>query len=280
LEYAAFKAAQSALGVLPLSASTGVTALFWRLIAPKLYRHERGLNNLKLAMPELTDQEREKILYDVWDNLGRTSAEAFRLNEIADDDTSLTYNFSAPVLAILKSEQPAIFISLHSGNWEVPAIVAERFGKPLIGIYRIVNNPLIDAAVRKIRTRFYKGGIISRGSNTVRNVVSGIKAGYSLAVMADLRDAHGDYVPFFGMPAKSTTFPAMMAYRYKLPIVAIQAIRIGVGRFRVDAEEISLASTGISKVDIPENTKRIQGFLEVWVRASPSSWMWGHRRWG
>jgi len=280
LEYAGFKAVQSGLSVLPLSAATYISALCWRLTAPKLFRHRRALSNLKSALPHLSDQEREKILAGVWDNLGRTSVEAFRLHEIADDKNSLTYNIGGSALAILTGEQPAIFVSLHAGNWEVPAIVAERFGKPLIGIYRAIDNPLIDAAVKKIRSRFYRGGIWPRGSHTIRRAVLGIRSGYSIAIMADLRDEQGDLVPFFGMPAKSTNFPSGLAFRYQLPIVAIRAIRLGDGRFRVDAEEIKLSSTGDAKVDIPANTARIQSHFEAWIRADPSSWMWGHRRWG
>ena len=279
LTYIIFKTVGIGLRLLPIAQAANLSAFFWRLIAPKLYRHRRANDNLMVAMPELSEEERDIVLKGVWDNLGRTSAEVFRLNEIADDPNSLSYHFSASVVKILNSEQSAVFVSLHAGNWEIPALVAERFGKPLIGLYKRVENPLINAYVLHLRARFYRGGLLSRDPETVRRILSGVKQGYSVAIMADLRDTRGDFVPFFGIPSRSTTFPATLARLHDLPIVAIRAIRTSPGRFRVDAEEIPVVVTANRKFDIRENTKRIQAQLEKWVRDDPASWMWGNRRW-
>jgi KDO2-lipid IV(A) lauroyltransferase len=216
----------------------------------------------------------------MWDNLGRTSAEALRLDEIADDPNSLTLNFSPNALAIMHSKTPAIFVSLHYGNWEVTALAAERFNKPLLGIYKKIVNPLVDRDVTRHRSRFYKGGFVSKGPDAVRQITRAIKAGYSVAVMADLRESNGDLVPFFGIPSPSTSFPAMMARLYGLPIVVIRAIRTTPGHFRIDAEVLELANSTHKKADILENTTRIQAQLERWIRDDPALWMWGHRRWG
>jgi KDO2-lipid IV(A) lauroyltransferase len=146
-EYFGFSAMKFAFNSLSLRNANCVSAFFWRLIAPKLKRHNRAMVNLRAAMPELSTADRTQILNAMWDNLGRTSAEALRLNEIADDPSAITLNFSDEALAIMRSEQPAIFVSLHLGNWEITAIAAEKFNKPLIGVYKKVLNPLVDAAV-------------------------------------------------------------------------------------------------------------------------------------
>jgi KDO2-lipid IV(A) lauroyltransferase len=230
-------------------------------------------------MPELTDDDRSAILNRMWDNLGRTSAEAMRLHEIADNPAALSLNFSNEALQVMQAQTPSIFVSLHSGNWEVTAIAAERFNMPLIGVYKKVLNPLIDTAVTRLRSRFYKGGLVSRAPDTVRQITRAIKAGYSVAIMADLRDSHGDFVPFFGIPSRSTSFPALLARLHALPIIAIRAVRTAPGQFRIDAERLTLAETNDRKADIVENTARIQALLERWIREDPALWMWGHRRW-
>ena len=85
-----------------------LSAFFWRLIAPRLRRHKRAISNLKTALPELNNKDRQQLLTRIWDNLGRTSAEALRFDEIADDPNSLMLNLSADALAILHRDAPAI----------------------------------------------------------------------------------------------------------------------------------------------------------------------------
>jgi len=215
----------------------------------------------------------------MWDNLGRTSAEAIRLDEIADDPKSAALDFSHETLAIMNSSQPAIFVSLHYGNWEVTAIAAERFNKPLLGIYKKVDNPLVDAEVYKMRSRFYGGGLLSRSPDTIRSVSRAIKNGYSIAIMADLRDSHGEFVPFFGIPSRSTQFPALLARLYNLPIVAIKAIRTDPAKFKISAVKLELIHSSDRKADVIKNTALIQQQLEKWIREDPALWMWAHRRW-
>src|ERR1700751_4531825 len=83
LEYIGFRAAQAAATAMPLEAVSRTSGALWRLIAPRLYRQERALRNLKLAFPERSDAERERIAGAMWENLGRTFAESFHLEEIA-----------------------------------------------------------------------------------------------------------------------------------------------------------------------------------------------------
>jgi len=259
--------------------AASVSAFFWRLIAPRLSRHERADTNLKLALPNLSAQDRKQLLTRMWDNLGRTAAEALRLGEIADNSDSISLDFSPEALAIMRSVQPAIFVSLHFGNWEVTAIAAERFNKPLLGIYKKVDNPLVDAKVLDVRSRFYKGGLLSRAPETVKKVSRAIREGFSIAIMADLRDSHGELFPFFGIPSRATQFPALLSRLHDLPIIAIKAIRTEPGKFQISAEKLDLIHSDRRSADIIENTARIQQKLEHWIREDPALWMWGHRRW-
>ena len=257
----------------------GLSAALWCWLAPRMRRHPRADRNLAAAMPELKVEERRIILNKMWDNLGRTTTEAFALSQIADDPRSVIFSFPDDVIAIMKSDQPAIFVGLHAGNWEIPAIAAERFGKPLMGVYQKIVNPLLDEMVRSLRQRFYRGGLHAKGAETVTRIRRGLSDGYSVAIMADLRDAHGEFVPFMGRNARSTVFPALLARLHKVPIIAIRAIRVGVRQFRIDAILIPLVNDQDRKIEIRENTIRIQQQFEEWIKQDPAQWMWGHNRW-
>jgi KDO2-lipid IV(A) lauroyltransferase len=279
VEYAGFWVIERGLRALSIGTATALSAFIWRNIAPRLSRHRRAMSNLNIAFPELSLLERQSIALDMWDNLGRTSVESFRLGSIADDASAVTLNFTEDALDVMKGPTPAIFVSLHSGNWEVTALAAEKFDRPLIGVYKKILNPLVDSAVTRVRSRFYKGGLVSRAPDTVRRITRAIKQGYSVALMADLRDSHGDFVPFFGIPSRSTNFPALLARLHHLPVIAVRATRTSPGHFRIDGERLDLAETADRKADIVENTARLQALLERWIRENPALWMWGHRRW-
>ena len=52
-----------------------------RKIGPLFKEHRLGRENLRLAFPEKSDDEIEKILGGVWDNLGRIAIEFAHLDE-------------------------------------------------------------------------------------------------------------------------------------------------------------------------------------------------------
>ncbi|MGO8800343.1 MAG: hypothetical protein ACLQJL_14810 [Roseiarcus sp.] len=85
IEYLAFLAIAGIIRALPLETASRWSGAGWRLVAPRLGRHQRALNNLALAFPEKSPAEIETIALGMWDNLGRTFAEFFHLQEIVDD---------------------------------------------------------------------------------------------------------------------------------------------------------------------------------------------------
>src|SRR5690349_16997185 len=57
-----------------------------RKVGPLLREHRIGRANLRAAFPEKSDEEIERILTGVWDNLGRVGAEFAHLDHIWDHD--------------------------------------------------------------------------------------------------------------------------------------------------------------------------------------------------
>ena len=82
LEYVAFCALAAVATALPLDWASAVSGFLWRRIAPRLGRQKRALDNLALALPEASEAERRRIALAMWDNLGRTFAEFFHVQQI------------------------------------------------------------------------------------------------------------------------------------------------------------------------------------------------------
>ena len=97
--------------------------------------------------------------------------------------------------------------------------------------------------------------------------------------MADLRELTGLKVPFFGRPAASNPFPAMLAVTLDKPVFVAHVMREPGVRFHIRLEEVTVSRTGQRENDILATTAAIQAIIEKNIRARPGEWMWSHRRW-
>ena len=279
IEHGLFRVMRFALRLLPLNLSSAVSAFFWRLIAPRLKRHQRALKHLALALPALDTAQREAIAIAMWDNLGRTTVEALRIDEIALRPDAFDFAFSPDAMAVVEAGKPALFVSAHFGNWELTAVSGRLLGLDLFGIYQKLENPLVEAEVVSQRARFYPRGLAVKGQDAAQRAVRTVRAGGQVAFLADLRDHGGESVPFFELPAPSTLFPALLVRLFDLPVIAVRGTRIAPGRFRIAGERIPMVRTDDRKADAFANTAAIQACFERWIRAEPALWMWAHRRW-
>ncbi len=252
---------------------------FWRNLAPLNKRHKRALRHLEQAMPGTTPAEREAIVRGMWDNLGRVAAETFHIGDLLNDDKRFVPVADARTEEILSSEQACIFVSLHTGNWEMCIQPAVMRGKSVTGVYQALKNPGADQILRDMRKHLYQGGLHSKGHQTARRLVSTLRKGGAVAIMGDLRDVRGIKVPFFGREAYATPVPASLARTCGVPIVLGRVIRIKDSQFQVEGRAIETIVTDDRKADIAAMTAEIHRVFEEWIREHPEQWMWIHRKW-
>ena len=277
LEYAGFRLLQAVARTYPLEAASRHSGFLWRLIAPRLYRHERALNNLALAYPEMPPRQREKLALDMWENLGRTFAESFHLHEIVEEGR-VRFEPEGRFDEVARGG-PCVFCALHLGNWEIMGSAGKRIGPPITGVYQRLSNPYVDAETHKLRAFLYEGGLLPKAPVTARALLRAAKEGGYPAFLADLRDDRGATVPFFGHPARSNTFPALLARTVGLPLYAGAAFRQKDVRFVIRIEPVPVPVTKDRAADAVVATAALQKQFEAFIREAPEQWMWAHRRW-
>jgi KDO2-lipid IV(A) lauroyltransferase len=277
LEYAGFRAIQAAVAALPLEAASRWSGASWRLIAPRLYRQKRVLNNLALAYPGMPLDERERIAVDMWDNLGRTFAESFRIRKIVEEGR-IEFESQAQLDEMIRGG-PCVVCGLHLGNWELVAHTGKLMGAPFTAVYQRLSNPYVDAATRKLREPLYDGRLLPKTPVTARALLKTAKQGGYPAFLADLRDDNGAPIPFFGAPARSTVFPALLARTTGLPLYAGAAFRRPNVRFTIRVKRIPIPETNDREADAVVATAAMHKQFEAFIRDAPEQWMWAHRKW-
>jgi Kdo2-lipid IVA lauroyltransferase/acyltransferase len=277
LEYAGFRVLQAAARALPLETASRWSGFWWRLIAPRLYRQERALDNLALAYPEMSLAERKKVAADMWENLGRTFAESFHLEKIVAEGR-VRFEPEERFDEIARSG-PIVVCGLHLGNWEIIGSASKRIGARFTGVYQRLSNPYVDEETHKLRAFLYEGGLLPKTPVTARALLRTAQQGGYPALLADLRDDRGAEVPFFGHPARSNTFPALLARTTGLPLYVGAAFREPGVRFVVRAAQVPVPVTKDKAADAIAATAALQKQFEAFIREAPEQWMWAHRKW-
>ena len=171
LEAVGFAAIAGLTRALPVEQASALSGAAWRRFAPLNRRHARAAEQLARAMPELSQEQRAKILDGMWDNLGRTTAEAFHIEEIMADRSRIEFSPDLPRLIEKSREQGAIFVTLHLGNWELCAPIVAREGLDIAGLYQRIKNPHVDAAVIQMRSKYYRGGLLPKSAEAAREIL-------------------------------------------------------------------------------------------------------------
>lgn len=276
-ETAGVLAAYALFRALPLDWASGLGGWLGRTVGPKLGLTRRARRNLALAMPDLSPAETDRIIVEMWDNLGRFAGE---MPHIATLDCSERAGRVEVVgLEHVRNAAAAdgcIFFSGHIANWELLTVVALHHGIELDAVYRAANNPWIDRLIRNIRI----GRLHPKGAQGARGAVAGLRAGNPLALLVDQKMNDGISVPFFGRPAMTAPALVDLARKFGLPAYPARVERLEGARFRVTVMPPLRFEAGPDRhADLAAGMARVNLLLEDWIRARPGQWLWLHRRW-
>ena len=182
--------------------------------------------------------------------------------------------------AALEKKRGLLLFGAHFGNWELSAVAISLCLKPIVVIYRPIDNVMLDKLVTWVRqstgnTAMAKGAAMWPMVRILRK--NGI---VSLLIDQNTGEWEGVFVDYFGRPACTTNGLALLALLTGAPVIHVALARREDGRYRlIFSPEVEIICTEDREKDVLENTRRFTAIIEAMVRRYPDQWLWVHERW-
>lgn len=273
----------AAVRLLPLAVASRLGARIGQWLGGFRKETQISLQNLALALPQLSDEQRQDITNQVWENLGRTTMEFLLIDKLsAEFDKRVEVIGVDHARSVLAEGRSIVMLSGHFANWNVLAMaLSHRVGTTAI-IYRPTNNPFVMPILRA-RYNDLAAEIVAKGE-PASHLIKFLNESTMVAMLADQHMSDGVEVSFLGQKVLAPTGPALIGQRAGSALIPGFCERITKGDdaayFRVTIyPELKVAKEGGRPRDrIMDLTQSYYRFLEDRISERPAEWLWLHDR--
>ena len=246
--------------------------------------HHRRIvrRNLEFAFPVLQRRQIGDLARRVFQNYGTTILETLQLGIMSRHDIERRVRVhGAGYLRDVSSQQRGfIVVSAHLGNWEIGLqALSCILNQPVTAVAKRFKNNRFERLLHGIRTRF--GNTILYKKKSLAAMTQVLRYGGVLGILVDMaRRKDGVDINFFGKKATATPAVAMLALRYRCPVIPMFCIRESDGGLEIYAEPaVEMRRSNDLRADLVENTQRITDVVERMIRQHPEQWQWLMKRW-
>ena len=269
--------------IIGLKNSSNLGSILGRIIGPFFRSKKIIKENIKTGLGEIDKEKESEIINAMWSNIGRTFAEYVFLKDFKFNTTNFDHikvNGIKYLNEIKKNNETVIFYSAHLANFELMAMEIDKFGIKSAAIYRPLNNFFLNPLMEYLRMKYICPNQIPKGRMGMREIITKVKDGYSIALMVDQRVSEGPRTLFFNKPAHTTTIPAQLALKYDCRLVPISLERKKGPSFEMTIHEpYKIEKTDNEEKDTKNITLKINRVIEKMIIKNPKQWIWSHNRW-
>jgi KDO2-lipid IV(A) lauroyltransferase len=242
-----------------------------------------ALDNLRHAFGDGDAAERDRLVRAVYRHFCTMLMEIIHLSRRLHPQNWKQYMRLVnrqSILDVLLSDRPVLVVSGHFGNWEFGGYVLALLGFRTHAIARPLDNPYVDAFLRRFREA--TGQKVLRKDGDFDKMQQVLASGGILLTLGD-QDAgqKGLFVDFFGRPASTHKAVALLALEYNVPMMVLTSTRAGANaRYEAEVADIIYPQEYKNQPDaVPALTQRFTTALERMIRRHPEQYFWLHRRW-
>lgn len=232
--------------------------------------------NLKLAFPDVSEAERERIGRESYRNLITVFLEILTIRHLGRHGIERVMRVENIELLQTIPAEGAILLSGHYGNWELLAVGAAALAEVP---FTVVIKEQKDGGELD-RTRRSLGNSLIPTGRGARESTALLKKGGVLALLADqAASAEDPTVDLLGIATPFFMSAARLALRFRTRIIVGYAERQSDGRYLVRLEQMVHDDLPDTPEGARELTQRYVRTLEAAIARHPEQWVWQHRRW-
>jgi len=284
LEFWLVLAVARTLGWLPRGLARLVAgALAWSVYQLHGRLRRVGRRNLELALPDVSSEERDRILHRLFRSLGWQLVEFCRMARYTPENTRnwIRTEGLQHYLAAEARGKGVLIVTGHMGAWELSSFYHSLMGHPMGMVIRRLDNRPLDEFVNGIRC--LHGNRVLHKDDFARGLLTAMRKGETVGILMDtnMTPPQGVFVEFFGYEACTASGLARVALKTGAAVLPgfmlwEEAERRYVLHF---GPQLAFERTSDGEADIVAATQQCTRVIESWIRRYPDQWLWIHRRW-
>ena len=245
------------------------------------YRKKTVRENLALALPHLSDEERliiEKKSFRHWCDM---FLEMIKTMTISNTEINKRFVFlNMEVYKKLEAQEKSIAIMLAhyaSYEWVISMNAYVKFSA--FAIYKKLANPYFDKLVRDIRSRFKANLITTKETIPViiennRNKLLSIY-GFASDQSPKISSAF-HWQKFMGIEVPVHTGAEMLSKKYDMNVIFLKVTKVKRGYYQAIFEVLSENAKEVPNYEI---TDKFLKLVEHQIHEAPEYYLWTHKRW-
>lgn len=271
-----------ALSYLPFWFLHGIADFLWVLNHYFIgYRKQVVMDNLNIAFPEKTAEEKEKISKKFYHNFFDfivESIKAFSMSTSSFEKRYVIENYDEVISFVQKNQQGAVLTAAHAFSWEWMIFAGHALPKNIEAFisYTPLSNKPLDKMIRTNRERF--GLHLNKASKFVeilKKQEPGLLSICGLIADQSPRDKYKFRGNYLGVNVPIFTGPERLAKEMNQSIWFMYIERTKRSHYRLHFEMITDKPNDF---ELGEITMKYIGKTEDMIRKNPDNYLWTHRR--
>ena len=244
------------------------------------YRRQVVYNNLLIAFPEKSHEERQEIAKAFYHNLIDSFLESIKLLTLSEAALLKRTSCNFDLIARLAAEGKDIqFQPGHQFNVEFYNLLYSSRIKEFafVFVYMPISNKIIDRIFYKVRSRFGSILVAATQFREQKKLFEGTQYGITLGADQNPSYIQGAFwMNFFGKPAPFLPGPANTAVKKNTAIVLVEFIKVKRGYYHF---KNTLLTKDASANEPKQLTRAYRDYIEGNIKRHPSNYLWTHKRW-
>jgi KDO2-lipid IV(A) lauroyltransferase len=244
------------------------------------YRVRVARDNLRRALPELSETERRRILRRHYQVFAEALFELPRVAVMSPAELRARVTVAGvdTVHAEYALGRSTLLLIGHQCNWEwLLQATALAVGVPFLAAYKPPHSAYADRLMLGLRGRF--GVRMVPGKRLLREVLRWRGTAHAVGMVADQMPTSSPGRVWLRFMGRETAFfpgPGEIARAagYSAYFMPLRRVRRG----HYESGFVQLVAAG-ERLEVAEFTARYAAQLEAMIRACPEDWAWTHRRW-